>query len=260
LLLKHRARKRFGQNFLQDDGIIDAIVKAINPQKGETFIEIGPGLGALTFPMLECIDIMQAVEIDRDLIEFLAKKSMALGRLNLIEADALTLDFNSLGNDLRIIGNLPYNISTPLLLHLFKFSNNINDMHFMLQKEVVLRLCASPGTKAFGRLSVISQYFCDVDYLFTVSPDAFHPKPKVDSAIVRLRPREDKEAISNFNLFELIVAKAFSMRRKTLANNMKGMMDAKELIECNIDPSLRAECLEVIDFVAIANYLNDKMR
>ncbi len=260
VILKHRARKRFGQNFLQDSGVIDSIVNAINPQREQHIIEIGPGKGALTFPILECVKNMQAIEIDRDLITFLKRASNEYGKLSLIEGDALCIDFASLGRNLRLIGNLPYNISTPLLLHLLDFIDSIKDMHFMLQKEVVLRLCANPSSKAYGRLSVIVQYFCEVDYLFTVPPEAFFPKPKVDSAIVRLQPRDNKEPLLDLALFEQVVAKAFSKRRKTLLNNMKELLDRDDFNAIQIDCSARAECLEITDFVNMTNYLKEKIR
>lgn len=254
--MKHRARKRFGQNFLTDEKVIHSIVSAINPLSGQSLIEIGPGQGALTFELLESIGSMQAVEIDRDLIRYLREVSSQHGQLELIEADALTVDFRTLGESLRIVGNLPYNISTPLILHLLSYVDVIQDMHFMLQKEVVQRLAASPGSKAYGRLSIIVQYLCEVDYLFTVYPEAFDPKPKVDSAIVRLTPH----AVNPYSPIELpvlqkVVAKAFSQRRKTLRNNLKGLINEQELEALEIDPSRRPETLTIDEFVKIGNSL-----
>lgn len=251
--MKHRARKRFGQNFLKSNAIIHSIVAAINPQPGQNLIEIGPGQGALTFELLSLVKNMQAIEIDRDLFQYLQQESPKYGTLDLISADALKVDFKTFGHSLRVVGNLPYNISTPLLIHLLANIEGIADMHFMLQKEVVQRLAASPGSKAYGRLSVLVQYFCDVEYLFTVPPEAFDPAPKVDSAIVRLTPHKiNPYPKIDVLILQQLVAKAFSQRRKTLKNNLKGMVGADELQALGVEPSRRPETLSIEEFVKLA--------
>ncbi len=250
--MAHRPRKRFGQNFLQNNQVIDHIIRALNVQPGDNVLEIGPGLGALTQPLLRALDALTAIEIDTDLQAHLAAMPAAQGKLRLIDADALTIDYSQFGEALRVIGNLPYNISTPLLLHLLRFASHIDDMHFMLQKEVVERMSAGPGIKAYGRLSVILQYYCDVEHLFNVPPEAFHPAPKVDSAVVRLTPYlVSPYPFVEFSDLERLVARAFSMRRKTLANNLKPEISAAELTALGIDPSLRPEQISVLDYVRL---------
>lgn len=253
--MEHRPRKRFGQNFLQNQHIIHHIIRALNLQTGDNVLEIGPGLGALTQPLLRELDALTAIEIDRDLQAHLATIPGALGKLTVIDADALTIDYSQFGKKLRIIGNLPYNISTPLLLHLLHFTPFIDDMHFMLQKEVVERMSAGPGSKAYGRLSVMLQYYCDVEHLFNVPPEAFHPAPKVDSAVVRLTPiTASPYPFVAFTDLEQLVARAFSMRRKTLANNLKPEISATQLTALGIDPGLRPEQISVADYVRLAIY------
>lgn len=247
--MQHRPRKRFGQNFLQSQPIISAIMHALHLQRGDAVIEIGPGLGALTKPLLQSLDKLTAIEIDRDLHAYLTALPQATERLTLISGDALSVDYHSFGKHLRLIGNLPYNISTPLLLHLLHFRECIDDMHFMLQKEVVSRLVASPGTKAFGRLSVMVQYHCEVEDLLEVPPSAFYPAPKVDSAIVRLIPFKDSPYPEvTWAQLEQLVASAFSMRRKTLANNLKPLLSAEQILSVGIDPGLRPEQLTVAQY------------
>ena len=254
--MQHRPRKRFGQNFLQDNQVILAILNAIYPVAGENIVEIGPGLGALTKPLLQKIDHLCAIEIDRDLQEKLKELPQAADKLEIINADALTIDYSKLGKQLRIIGNLPYNISTPLLICLLHFVCDIKDMHFMLQKEVVERIAASPGNKDFGRLSVMMQFFCQTDYLFDVPPTAFYPKPKVDSAVIRLTPYQPLPYPDiPFSTLEKVVAKAFSMRRKTLANNLKPMINMTELQALGIDPGKRPEQLSVKEYAQIAKFV-----
>jgi len=253
----HRPRKRFGQNFLQDQGVIENILREFNPQHADQVVEIGPGLGALTKPLLRILDSLTAIEIDTDLQAYLTEMPQSTGKLRLIGADALTVDYGQLGEHLRIIGNLPYNISTPLLLHLLSYAAHIDDMYFMLQKEVVERLVAQPGCKAYGRLSVVVQYQCEVEQLLAVPPTAFHPQPKVDSAVVRLMPYQ----LSPYPLVELaelerLVACAFSMRRKTLANNLKPLMTASDLVGLGIDPVMRPEQISITDYVHIAKFIN----
>ncbi|WP_303904917.1 16S rRNA (adenine(1518)-N(6)/adenine(1519)-N(6))-dimethyltransferase RsmA [Thiohalomonas denitrificans] len=251
--MNHRPRKRFGQNFLRDPGVIDRIVHAVDPRPGQQLVEIGPGLGALTGPLLQAAGEMHAVELDRDLVPKLAERFG--DRLHLHSADALKFDFGQLAGEgrLRVVGNLPYNISTPLIFHLLAQAEYVQDMHFMLQKEVVDRLAASPGGRDYGRLSVMVQQRCRVEHLFNVSPGAFHPPPKVHSAIVRLLPYETPPVpVAEPALFSRIVAKAFSQRRKTLRNTLKGELDAETIEACGIDPTRRAETLSVEEFGRLA--------
>ena len=254
----HVARKRFGQNFLHDPTIIGRIISAINPKPDQHLVEIGPGLGALTEEILLEAGALEAVELDRDLIPVLRTKFFRYeGKFTIHEADALKFDFASLQNDerpLRVVGNLPYNISTPLIFHLLSFSGLISDMHFMLQKEVVERLAAQPGEDHYGRLGIMAQYYCRVEKLFIVPPGAFNPAPKVDSAIVRLIPHttlpiEAKDP----NLLADVVRTAFGQRRKTLRNNMKGLITGEQLEALDIDPGLRPERLSLAQFVAISD-------
>jgi len=252
----HRPRKRFGQNFLQNQHIIDNILRALNPQATDKVVEIGPGLGALTLPLLRTLDALIAIEIDTDLQAHLQAMPQTAGKLQLINADALTIDYSQLGERLRIIGNLPYNISTPLLLHLLHYTSHIDDMYFMLQKEVVERLAASPGCKDYGRLSVMIQYHCAVEHLFNVSADAFYPKPKVESAVVFLSPyRISPYPYVAFTDLERLLACAFSMRRKTLANNLKPLLSASELTTLGINPQDRPEQITVNEYVTIAKFV-----
>lgn len=254
--MSHRPRKRFGQNFLQNQQIIAQILNALHLQKDDKVIEIGPGLGALTQPLLKYLDKLIAVEIDTDLQSYLRSLTIARNKLELIPADALTVDYSQWGSGLRVVGNLPYNISTPLLLHLLGYASAIDDMHFMLQKEVVERLAAQPGTKDYGRLTVMVQYHCEVESLFEVPPEAFHPKPKVDSAVVRLMPyRASPYPAVDIAAFEQLLAKAFSMRRKTLANNLKPVLSAVELSDLGIDPLARPEQIAVMDYVKITKFI-----
>ncbi|MDP3562451.1 MAG: 16S rRNA (adenine(1518)-N(6)/adenine(1519)-N(6))-dimethyltransferase RsmA [Legionellaceae bacterium] len=254
--MPHIPRKRFGQNFLHDRSIIDAILRAAHLQATDHVIEIGPGLGALTRPLLHMLNSLTAIEIDTDLQATLLAMPESKDRLNLINADALTVDYSQFGKQIRLIGNLPYNISTPLLLHLLSYSPFILDMHFMLQKEVVERLAAKPGNKTYGRLSVMLQYHCDVEHLFNVPPHAFHPQPKVESAIVRITPLQNSP-YSKVNIADLerVVACAFSMRRKTLANNLKPLFSAAAITAVGIDPSQRPEQINVMEYVELAKII-----
>ena len=251
----HVARKRFGQNFLVDRGIINAIVSAIDPQRGDTVVEIGPGLGAITEPLLARLDHLHVVEIDRDLIARL-KKQHPPARVTIHEGDALNFDFAGIGTDLRLVGNLPYNISTPLLFHLAEYVGIVRDMHFMLQKEVVERMVAVPGESDFSRLSVMLQYRFHLEWLIDVPPESFDPPPKVQSAVVRLIPRDVSElkAKSQEKLSQ-VVQTAFSQRRKMLRNTLKGTLSDTGFAELGIDPTRRAEDIPVADYVRIANYL-----
>jgi len=256
----HRARKRFGQNFLHDSYIISQIVAAIHPQPDQFLVEIGPGLGALTGPVLQQAGALTVIELDRDLAERLLQHPEFMHKLTLYQADALRFDFRRLrGEDprqLRIFGNLPYNISTPLMFHLFEYAEHIQDMHFMLQKEVVQRLAAGPGSKAYGRLSVMAQYFCDIIPVLEVPPESFRPAPKVDSAVVRLVPkvRRSIEAVS-LRWLNRICTEGFSQRRKTIRNCFKQLLSSDELQQLGLDPGLRPENLTLEQFVLLANRL-----
>ncbi|MBS1160819.1 MAG: dimethyladenosine transferase [Proteobacteria bacterium] len=252
----HVARKRFGQNFLVDTGIISAIVSAIDPQRADRVVEIGPGLGAITEPLLARLDHLHVVEIDRDLIGRL-KKQHSRERVTIHEGDALAFDFASIGKDLRLVGNLPYNISTPLLFHLAEYVDVVRDMHFMLQKEVVERMVAEPGTADFGRMSVMLQYRFYLEWLIDVPPESFEPPPKVQSAVVRLipRPLSELNAKSQEKLSQ-VVQTAFSQRRKMLRNTMKTLLGDADFVELAIDPTRRPEDLSVEDYVRIANFLS----
>lgn len=255
----HRARKRFGQHFLHDQNIIRKMLNAINPQPGEALIEIGPGQGALTFPLLERCKELTAIELDRDLIPILQQQAESLGTLHLINSDVLTIDLSSLGLDppLRVVGNLPYNISTPLMFHLLKYSPLIQDMHFMVQKEVAERIVAPPDSKHYGRLSVMMHYFCQCEYLFDVPPGCFSPPPKVDSAIIRLLPyAQPPVPVDDIDLLELVVKTAFNQRRKTISNSLKKLLDKNTLTDLNIDPKARAENLSLAQFIRITQTLN----
>lgn len=255
--MKVIARKRFGQNFLQDSSIIQAIINAIHPQVGQNLVEIGPGRGALTFPVLKKMDKLTAIEIDRDLIAYLNTTK----NLHLIEADALAFDYHQLreanaSKKIRLYGNLPYNISTPLLLHLLSFIDIIEDCHFMVQKEVAERITAIPNCKNYGRLSVMIQYFCQAEILFSVDPEAFYPKPKVDSSIIRLIPyMVSPYQTVTLELLEYTVKQAFAHRRKTLRNNFKGILSEANWATLNIDPILRPENLSIETFVRIARFM-----
>ena len=246
--MKHIPRKRFGQHFLVDEGIIHAIVNAINPRGGELLVEIGPGLGALTRPLLERIPHLHVVELDRDIIARL-KKDFPPERLSIHEGDALKFDFGSLGKGMHVCGNLPYNISSPLLFHLMDYADSIVDMTFMLQKEVVDRMVAEPSTPAYGRLSVMLQRRFHMEWLLDVPPEAFDPPPKVDSAVVRLIPKaRGSYPELDEQRFAEIVATAFSQRRKTLRNTLGKLIGEEAFKVTGIDPGLRAENLGVAEF------------
>lgn len=256
----HRARKRFGQNFLQDPGIINRIAKAIHAKPDQHLVEIGPGQGALTKLLVDTGCLLDAIELDRDLIPVL-QQQFSGQQFRLHQADALRFDFHQLQTSdekLRVVGNLPYNISTPLIFHLLDHQALISDMHFMLQLEVVNRLAANPGHKNYGRLSVMTQYFCEVSALFEVPPEAFSPRPKVQSAIVRLSPRAAIEhPANNMNTFTQLLRSAFNQRRKTLRNNLKGLLSPDAITAVGIDPGARPETLSVAEFVALSNAVDD---
>lgn len=294
--MKHIAKKRFGQNFLTDQGIITGLVNAINPQQDDLMVEIGPGLGALTSPLLQKLSKLHVVELDRDIIDWMQKNHPA-AKIEIHHCDALKFDFSSLVNisskpemsarrqeaseetvqevrrrdsadantagalglkKLRVVGNLPYNISTPILFHLLDNVASITDMHFMLQKEVVERMVAQPSSAAYGRLSVMLQYRLQMEYLFTVPPEAFDPAPKVESAFVRCVPHSSLPHVAkDEKLFSEVVLAAFGQRRKTLRNTLKNILNDAGFEALQIDSQLRAENLHVADFVAITNYLTD---
>lgn len=257
---EHQARKRFGQNFLVDANIIQRIVRAVSPRASDRLVEIGPGQGAITGELLRSCPTLQVVELDRDLIPLLQDKFSAYPDLTIHAGDALKFDFAQLTSDgqrLRVVGNLPYNISTPLLFHLLSYRGLIADMHFMLQKEVVDRMAAEPGGKDYGRLSIMCQYYCSVEFLFEVGPGCFRPAPKVDSAIVRLTPHHDLPyPAEDAKLLDNLVKSAFQQRRKTLRNALKQWLpDAAMWQQVNIDPQQRPENLSVRDYVTLANHL-----
>ena len=257
--LNHKARKRFGQNFLHDPQVIQNIIQSIAPKQDQLIAEIGPGLGALTESLASSGCQLKLIELDRDLIAKLETHYANASNVEIHPGDALKFDFFSLSSaphSLRLVGNLPYNISTPLIFHLIDHVDIIQDMHFMLQKEVVERLAAKPSNKNFGRLSVMVQYFCEVENLFTVGPGAFNPAPKVDSAIVRLQPRKTKTLVAkDIKKLEILVKKAFTQRRKTLRNNLKTLLSSEQIKSLNIDPGARAETLSTDQYVTLANLL-----
>ncbi|NIB39188.1 16S rRNA (adenine(1518)-N(6)/adenine(1519)-N(6))-dimethyltransferase RsmA [Pseudomaricurvus alkylphenolicus] len=267
--MEHRARKRFGQNFLEDDNIIRRIVKSIRPKAADNLVEIGPGKGAITEQLLSTCPTLNVVELDRDLIPVLLAQFIArYPDFKIHQTDALKFDFATLlqdsdGNNrgpLRIVGNLPYNISTPLIFHLLSYHSQVTDMHFMLQKEVVDRMAAQPGAKAYGRLSVMVQYYCKVENLFDVPPESFNPRPKVDSAIVRLVPyTELPHPARNVKLLERLVNTAFQQRRKTLRNSLKQLLPAEAIESLNIDTSIRPENITLAEYVALSDKLADTL-
>ena len=254
----HIPRKRFGQNFLEDRAVVERIVEAIYPRRGERMVEIGPGLGALTTPLLKAVDRLDVVEIDRDIVRSLRSR-FSPEILSVHEGDALETDFGALGPDLRVVGNLPYNISTPILFHLSTFVAVIRDCHFMLQREVVQRMGAQPDTAEYGRLSVMLQYRWQIEPLFDVAPTAFNPPPKVWSSIVRMTPYPSPPvAARDERRLAQVVTAAFGQRRKTLRNALAPLVSAQELVALGIDPGVRGETLGVAAFVGIANHLADR--
>ena len=257
----HIPRKRFGQNFLHDHNIIYNIISSIQAKPGEHWVEIGPGQGALTEPLLKTGIRLEVVELDRDLVTLLKEQFKQYDNLQIHSADALRFDFSALAEDgkkLRIIGNLPYNISTPLMFHLLDNAYCIEDMHFMLQKEVVDRICAAPGSKKYGRLSVMMQYYCATELLFDVPPESFDPAPKVMSAIVRLVPHQQPPVqVNDIAKLNRVVTQAFSQRRKTLRNPLKKLITEEEIVALNIDPTLRAETISLADFAKLSNLLQE---
>jgi 16S rRNA (adenine1518-N6/adenine1519-N6)-dimethyltransferase len=249
----HRARKRFGQNFLADPHFVRRIVEAVDPRPGDNVVEIGPGLAALTERLVAGAGRIAAIEIDRDLAARLRDRFDA-AQLALHEADALEFDLRALGSDLRIVGNLPYNISSPLLFRIADVADTVRDVHVMLQKEVVARMTAQPGTADYGRLTVMLQATFRVERLFLVPAGAFRPAPKVESAVARLVPLRDKApAIADAALFARVVSAAFMQRRKTLRNALASLADAQAIASAGVDPQARGETLSVTDFVRLAD-------
>ncbi|MDO9169153.1 MAG: 16S rRNA (adenine(1518)-N(6)/adenine(1519)-N(6))-dimethyltransferase RsmA [Methylobacter sp.] len=259
--MAHTPRKRFGQNFLHDHNIIYNIISSIQAIPDQHWVEIGPGQGALTEPLLNEKVRLDVVELDRDLVVLLREKFKQYPKLQIHSADALRFDFSALadeGQKLRIIGNLPYNISTPLMFHLLDNAYCIEDMHFMLQKEVVDRICAAPGSKKYGRLSVMMQYFCETEMLFEVPPESFDPMPQVTSAIVRLVPHQQPPVVVNdMAKLNRVVTQAFSQRRKTLRNSLKKLIAEEDIVALGINPILRAESITLAEFASLSNLLQD---
>lgn len=256
----HIPRKRFGQNFLDDRFVLQKIIAAIDVQKDDHIVEIGPGMGALTNALLNETHQLDIVELDRDLVQYLQEKFKGINTLHIHSADALKFDFSQLATGdqkLRIVGNLPYNISTPLMFHLLEQTPCIEDMHFMLQKEVADRLAAQPCTSVYGRLSLIMQYRCSIDRLFIVPPSSFKPAPKVDSAFVRLIPhRQPPVNVIDEDIFKQVITQAFTQRRKTLRNTLKGTLSIDEIKATGIDPGLRAEALTLEQYARLSNLVS----
>lgn len=256
----HAPRKRFGQHFLHDQLIIQQIIETIEPQKSDFCVEIGPGLGALTLPLLQKTGKLTVIELDRDVIPILKEKAARVGELFIIQSDVLKVDFRALsmqaGQKIRLIGNLPYNISSPILFHCVEYIDTVVDMHFMLQKEVVDRMAARVGDSEYSRLSVMIQFYCDVEKCFDVPREAFTPPPKVTSGIVRLIPRPiELYAHVDQKAFATLVQKAFSQRRKTIRNNLKDVASDALFATLNIDPNARPQNLSVDDYVRLVNKL-----
>lgn len=255
--LSHRTRKRFGQHFLIDPAVINQIINAIAPRDGDTLVEIGPGQGAITIPLSRFSTTLHLIEFDRDLVPMLRDRFANSDHVVVHEADALQFDYSTLGQRLRIVGNLPYNISTPLIFKLIDFRQHIFDLHFMMQKEVVDRMAAEPGSKKYGRLTVMLGSFMEVVPLFDVPGSAFQPPPKVTSAFVRMRPKpDDALLVDDPKTLSALVAQAFSQRRKTLRNALKGHVTENEMEAVSIDPGSRAEQVPVDTWARLANLLS----
>ncbi len=253
--MKHQPRKRFGQNFLHDNLVIERIINAIYPQDGQHIVEVGPGLGALTLPLLERSQALQVIEIDRDLIAKLKQRDLA--NLTIHEADVLTVDWAAIADKqpVRVVGNLPYNIGTPLLLKLLEQREHVLDIHVMLQKEVIDRLSATVGSRAYGRLSVLMQNCFNIEPLFDVPPQAFTPPPKVTSAVVRLQPLANSPNQDTIERLSNATKMAFAAKRKTLRNNLKNTLSADQLSEAGLNPQARAETLTLEQFLLLAKML-----
>lgn len=258
---QHKPRKRFGQHFLSDESILLDMRHAIAPGPADHMIEIGPGLGVLTGYLVDAVARFEAIEIDRDLISVLTEAFGHHANFVLHHQDVLSVDWFKLADDkkLRVVGNLPYNISTPILFNLFNALDVVQDMHFLLQKEVGLRLAAKVGSSNYGRLSVMAQYFCDVELLFLVDPNAFSPPPKVDSVFLRMTPRSEfSHCARDVKVLESVVATAFNQRRKTLRNSLRNVLDDAAFLALNIDPQKRAQDLTVDDYVRITKLIEER--
>ncbi|RLA06252.1 MAG: 16S rRNA (adenine(1518)-N(6)/adenine(1519)-N(6))-dimethyltransferase [Gammaproteobacteria bacterium] len=251
----YQARKRFGQNFLIDEMIINKIISLISVKEDDNLIEIGGGMGALSLPLSKKLNNFTIIELDRDLIAILKNNTnFDKGNINIINEDVLKVDFNQFNNNLRLVGNLPYNISTPLLLKTIDCVDKIQDVHFMLQKEVALRICANPNNKIYGRLSVLMAYYYHRQVILEVPFTSFSPQPKVQSAIVRLVPRQIKNKVLNLSNFHKIIKLSFAMRRKTLYNNLKTIFNVQQLEKTGINGQRRAETLSVDEFITLSNF------
>ena len=254
--MKHVAKKKFGQNFLKDSSIIHAIIQSIQPLQNDLLVEIGPGLGALTKPLLEKTKHLFAIELDRDIINWM-QNQYSKNNITIFNEDVLNFNFHQFDKKIRIVGNLPYNISTPILFKCIEDIKIIADLHFMLQKEVVDRMIAAPSSSEYGRLSVMLQYYFAMEHLVHVPKESFDPEPKVESSFVRLIPYDHYPFVANnIDQFGKIVKEAFSQRRKTIRNTLKNFMNANDFENIDINPQLRAENLSVSDFVKISNYLS----
>ena len=254
--MKHVAKKKFGQNFLKDASIIHAIIQSIQPLQDDLLVEIGPGLGALTKPLLEKTKHLFAIELDRDIVNWM-QNQYSKNNITIFNEDALNFNFYQFDQKIRIVGNLPYNISTPILFKCIENIKIITDLHFMLQKEVVDRMIAAPSSSEYGRLSVMLQYYFAMEHLVHVPKESFNPEPKVESSFVRLIPHDNYPFVANnIDQFGKIVKEAFSQRRKTIRNTLKNFMNANDFENIDINPQLRAENLSVSDFVKISNYLS----
>ena len=256
--MPHYPRRRYGQHFLHDAAVVERIVRAIGPRAGDKLVEVGPGLGALTRPLLERCESLDVIEVDRDLSETLRRELGSSPNLRIHTADALTFDFHALSapgeRRLRVAGNLPYNVSTPLLFHLLAQASVIDDLHLMLQREVVDRLVADPGSGAYGRLTVMTRLWCESEKLFNVGSGAFRPAPRVTSAVIRLRVRRAPAVrVAHLPAFERLVARVFSQRRKTLRNSLRGELAASDMERLGVDPGARPETLDLEQFAALAN-------
>lgn len=255
--MKHPIRKRFGQNFLHDEQVILQIIAAIAPDKTQTLVEIGPGQGAITQRLIEACKELHAIEIDRDLVQYLQTNFAAHPHFHIHCVDALRFNFCDLTrkDKLRLVGNLPYNISTPLIFHILDNVHCIEDMHFMFQKEVVERMAATPGCKEYGRLSIMTQYHCIVEPVFDVRPESFKPVPRVNSSVVRLIPHLDKPVkVDDFLCFRQLVTQAFTMRRKTLRNAVKKMLTEEQIKTCEVDPVLRPDAIDIAAYARLSNF------
>ena len=250
------AKRKFGQNFLQDSFYIRAIIEAVHAQKDDNLIEIGPGLGSLTDHLVQKVSLLHVIEIDPDMIRFLKNKPYQ-SKLSIYPGDVLHFDFSTLGAEQKIVGNLAYNIATPLLFRLIKNKDNLIEAHFMLQKEVADKLYAQKNSHV-GRLSLLMQYHFAIEYLFTVPPQAFYPEPKVESVFVRLTPIQPLYPVNNWEYFADLIKKAFAMKRKTLANNLKSIVSKEHLLSLGIGPRVRPEALSLKDYVVLSNSLYER--